>query len=169
MCRTFRTNCSKSRQKFRHKCFFKLLKVAENLRVEFTGRCDRCVPRESRNMWKQVPWILAKRAVSYACSKVSFSKNCCSAPIWPIAVRLVSVLFGMLLYLTVKCHKQITLHVCIRGRRRKVTNQQFSSAHKKFIFTKMKKSLEIFVCIGPKFTCESLCAFCSKILGRDTF
>ena len=149
--------------------FFKQLNVAENLRVEITGQCNRCVARESRNMWKQVPRILAKRGTSYACSKVSFSKNCYSAPIWPIAVRLVSVLFDMLLYLTVKFHKQITLHVCIRGRRRNVTNQQFLSVHKTSFFHQNVKSFLDFVHIGPKFTCESLCAFCSKILGRDTF
>ena len=124
--------------------FFKLLKVAENLRVELTNQSDRCVPHESRNAWKPVPRLSDKRGMTYEYLKISFSKNCYSAPICPIAVRLVSVLFGMVLYKTVKFQKHITLYVCTSGRRRNYTNQQFSLAHKSFNFSPKSNVLLIF-------------------------
>ena len=125
VCGTFQANCSKEQAENKVKVFFKQLKVTENLRAEITGQGVRWVRPESRNVWKQVPWILAKRGTSYARSKVSFSKTCYSAPFWSIAVRMISVVLGMLLYQTVIFHKQIRLHVCIRVRRRNFINQRF--------------------------------------------
>ena len=46
--------------------FFKLLKIAQNLRAELTGQSDRCVPHESRHMYKQVSWLSAKRGMTYS-------------------------------------------------------------------------------------------------------
>ena len=119
---------------------FKLLKIAHNLRAELTGQNDTCIPHESRHMEKQVSWLWARRGMTYACLKFAFSKNCYSAPLWPIGVRLVSVIFVITLYNTAKFQKDVSLYEWVRGRWIIFTKVQHSLAHKIFILS-LKKNL----------------------------
>ena len=95
---------------------------------------DSCVPLESRHVCEQVPWLQAKRAMTYARLKLAFSNYCYSAPLWPIVVRLVSVIFALSVYHIAKCRENSTLYIGFRGRRKFLINFQFSLAHKKIVF-----------------------------------
>ena len=118
--------------------FFKLLKIADNLRAELNGQINTCVTHESRHMCKQVSRLSAKRGMTFACLKFAFSKNCYSAPLWPIGVRLVSVIFGMALYTSAKFQRMVSLHVCVRGRWIIKKKLQFSLAYKSLTFSLME-------------------------------
>ena len=107
--------------------------------------------------------------MTYACLKLAFFNYCYSAPLWPIVVRLVSVIFALSVYHIAKCRENTTLYIGFRGRRKFLINFQFSLAHKKASFNIRTKAEYFGLGIGPKFTSKKFRGNSAKIPGLDRF